>query len=185
MGLREYQENSESIRIANQTELPLVYVISQVGVLYRGIIQPGERVIRLTGRVWFTVTCYPYDGTNLPTDKDVILPIFIWIGAAIALAATAGTAALAAAPAVGTAQVIFAGTATAASVNGAAAAIAAGPAVYGGAQAAQSALVGDLERTLNAVVLKGHYANGDWLHVRGGPREGVVHSAWEPLRFER
>lgn len=78
----------------------------------------------------------------------MILPIFIWIGAAIALAATAGTATLAAAPAVGTAQVVFAGTATAASVNGAAAAIAAAPAVYGGAQTAQSALVRDLERTL-------------------------------------
>ena len=55
------------VRIANLTEVLLVYVIKQVGPLYWGVIKPGKRVSRHTGRVWFTVVTYPYDGTNEPT----------------------------------------------------------------------------------------------------------------------
>ena len=34
------------------------------------------------------------------------------------------------------------------------------------------------------VMKKGHYANGDWVHVRGGPKRDVPMEQWEAMRFE-
>ena len=51
MGNSQSREENESVRIANQTEVPLVYVLSMLGPLYWGVIQPGDRVTRQTGRV--------------------------------------------------------------------------------------------------------------------------------------
>ena len=42
----------------------------------------------------------------------------------------------------------------------------------------------DLERAFNVVVKNGHYANGDWLHVRGGYEPGLEPYQWTPMRFE-
>ena len=57
MGNSQSMEENHSVRIANETEIPLVYVLSMLGPLYWAVVQPGERVTRQTGKFWFTVTC--------------------------------------------------------------------------------------------------------------------------------
>lgn len=49
MGNEQSLARDQSVRIANLTEIPLVHVISQIGPLYWGVLQPGERVTRWTG----------------------------------------------------------------------------------------------------------------------------------------
>lgn len=80
-------ENTESVRVANQTEIPLVFVVRQVGPLHWKVLQPGERWSKQTGRVWFTLDAFPYDGNNEPTDADVALSILLpTIGILLAVA---------------------------------------------------------------------------------------------------
>jgi len=59
-------------------------------------------------------------------------------------------------------------------------------AVMGGAGAggAGGALKTALTRSCNGVTKKGHYANGDWVHVRRGPKKDVPFQNWEAMRFE-
>ena len=181
-------ESSASVRIANQTELPLVYVIKQVGPLYWGVIQPGERVTRHTGRVWFTVETYPYDGSNEPTTWQAVKgPLLISL-ASIAVVATGGAAAVAATPASGTAAAALAPLVSSPVVIGIEAAASAA-AAYGAAAAtantiSETVLERELIRTCNHVSKSGHYANGDWIHVRGGPKRDVHCLDWEPMCFE-
>ncbi|KAJ5492557.1 hypothetical protein N7539_001303 [Penicillium diatomitis] len=184
MGNEQSMEENASVRIANQTEIPLVYVLSMPGPLYWGVLQPGERVTRQTGRVWFTVTCYPYDGHNEPSEEQRILGILIPTAAAIILAATGGAAFAAATPVAGTAAAALAPLTTSAMVNAAAAVAGAAGTVGGIAHSLQKEFVDAATRCLNKVEKTGHYANGDWIHVRGGIKHNEPYSAWKPMRFE-
>lgn len=180
-------EQSASVRIANQTEVPLVYVISQVGPLYWGVIQPGERVTRVTGRVWFTVKCYPYDGQNEPATKDAVLGVLIPTVAAIAVVITAGMAAATTIPAAGSYAAVLASIArdARATIESTAGAAWVSDKLYGSiSKKVREAFTRDASRCLNCVTKHGHYANGDWIHVRGGIQKKKKHSAWQPMRFE-
>lgn len=183
-------ERDQSVRIANFTELPLVYVISQIGPLYWGVIQPQERVTRCTGRVWFTVTCFPYNGFNEPAQKDAVLQTLIPSLAMLGVIVTGGTAAIAAGAAVGPAAVALApilpitATPTGVMVTAGAGAMAN---AYAVGEIANKFLVPEsvLARCTEKVEKKGHYANGDWLHIKGGPQTAVDPKVWMPLHFER
>ena len=170
-------EENQSVRIANQTEVPLVYVLSMLGRLYWGVIQPGDRVTRQTGRVWFTVTCYPYDGYNKPTNTQAVLGVLMPAVAGIIVVATGGLAAAAATPIAGTAAAALAPMATSALVAGGAEAASVGVSVIGPELALKKEFVDAAERALNQVKIMGHYANGDWLHVRGGIKNNEPYSA--------
>lgn len=80
----------QSVRIFNNTELPLVFVVSQIGPLYWGVLQPGERAVRVTGRVWFTITCFPYTGDNEPTVTSAVLSTLIPTIAALGVGTDTG-----------------------------------------------------------------------------------------------
>ena len=185
MGNSQSMEQNASVRIANQTEIPLVYVLSMLGPLYWGVIQPGDRVTRQTGRVWFTVTCYPYDGKNEPTNTQAVLGVLIPAAIGIITVATGGLAGLAAAPAAGTAAAALAPMATSALVTAASAAAGAAVTTIGPGLTLKKEFVDAAERALNQISVKGHYANGDWLHVRGGIKKNEPYSAWQPMKFER
>ncbi|CAM6100183.1 unnamed protein product [Calypogeia fissa] len=163
----------QSVRIANQTEIPLVYVISQVGPLYWGVIQPGERVTKITGRVWFTITCYPYDGKNEPTTMEAVLGVLIPTAAALFIAITAGVAAAGAIPAAGTAAAALQPLVAGPAFVGIGAEVGAGGAATTAAITAKNALIKSIERAYNKVEKTGHYANGDWIHVRGGIKKNA------------
>ncbi|CAM6089785.1 unnamed protein product [Calypogeia fissa] len=179
--------NWQSVRIANQTEIPLVYVISQVGPLYWGVIQPDERVTRVTGRVWFTITCYPYDGKNEPTTMEAVLGVLIPTATALFIAITAGIAAagaIAALPAAGTAAASLQPLVAGPAFFGIEAGLGAGSTATAAAITAKNALIKSIELAYNKVEKTRHYANGDWIHVRGGIKKNEPHSAWQPMRFE-
>ena len=177
-------EENHSVRIANQIEVRLVYVLSMLGPLYWGVIQPGARVTRQTGRVWFTVTCYPYDGNNEPTNTQAVLGVLIPAVTGIIVVATGGLAVAAATPIAGTAAAALAPMATSALVAGGAAAAEMAVTVIGPGLALKKEFVDAAERALNQVKIMGHYANGDWLHVRGGIKKNEPYSAWQPMRIE-
>ncbi len=75
--------------------------------------------------------------------------------------------------------------ATSAFVAGGAAATGAAVTVLGPGVALKKEFVDAAERALNQVKVTGHYANGDWFHVRGGIMKDAPYSAWQPMRFER
>jgi hypothetical protein len=192
MGNSQSLEDDQSVRIANLTELPLVYVISQIGPLYWGVIQPGQRVTRCTGRVWFTIDCFPYNGENEPQTKDAVIatlvPTLLGLGVvAISGGAFMGAAA-AAAPLAGTAQAALAPLLPVTAAPGVVGTVAAGSAGY---QAFEwSAKIHGLvvkkehvEESTKSAKKTGHYANGDWLHVHGGPKKGVNSEEWKRLHF--
>jgi hypothetical protein len=85
----------------------------------------------------------------------------------------AGTAAAALAPIVDTP--ILAGLATMIGTTGGA---------CSAAMASQKVFLDSLERAMNKVEKTGHYASGDWIHVRGGIKKCQDFSAWQPMRFE-
>lgn len=193
MGNEQSLEQNQSVRIANFTEFPLVYVISQLGPLYWGVIQPGERVTRCTGRFWFTIDCFAYDGTNEPETKNAVVQTLVPALGILGVLVSGGWAfmgaAAAAAPTVGTAQAAFVPLLPVCEAPLAVGALAGGKAAasaFAVAETANKLLVSKdcLERGLKAAQKKGHYANGDWLHVRGGPQKGVDPAEWQGLRFE-
>ena len=192
MGNSQSLEDDQSVRIANLTELPLVYVISQIGPLYWGVIQPGQRVTRCTGRVWFTIDCFPYNGENEPQTKDAVIatlvPTLLGLGVvAISGGAFVGAAA-AAEPLAGTAQAALAPLLPVTAAPGVVGAVAAGSAGY---QAFEwSTKIHGLvvkkehvEESTKSATKTGHNANVDWLHVHGGPRKGVDSAEWKRLHF--
>lgn len=155
--------------------------------MHWGVLQPGQRRQVNTGRVWFTLACYPYDGNNEPTTKDAVLGVLIPTVGALVLAATAGVAAVMAAPAAGTAAAALwpmVGAFEGATATGIVTAAGFVGATSKGCSLAQKHLVMDLERVVGKVEKSGHYANGDWVHVRGGPKKGVNSGDWQPMRFE-
>ncbi|KAG9853808.1 hypothetical protein KCU98_g3019, partial [Aureobasidium melanogenum] len=191
MGNQQSLETGQSVRIANLTEIPLVYVISQVGPLYWGVIQPGERVTRCTGRVWFTVQCYPYNGKNEPQTGDAVVatlfPTLIGLAVVVSGGLAFAGAAAAAAPLAGTAQATLASLlplSEAPLVVGAMAGGAAASTTYKVGQTVYSIVKKEeLEHSLKPARKTGHYANGDWIHVHGGPKKDVPSYQWEPLHF--
>ena len=99
--------------IKNCTAVPLKIQLCQAGVLYHGLVQPGENFARETGAVHFTIraTVSDIDDTDW---KDTVLPVVgVVVGTLVALAtagaglaiAGAGVAAAAAATAGGTTAV--------------------------------------------------------------------------------
>ena len=182
MGNEQSRIESQSVRIANETEVPLVYVLSMLGPLYWGVLQPGERVARQTGRVWFTVTCYPYTGDNEPTNTQAVLGILIPAAAGIIILATGGAAL--AAPAAGTAAAALAPLVTSTLVAGGAAATGTALTLFRPGTVLYEKFVEAATRALNKVEKKGHYANGDWIHIRGGIVKDQPYSAWQPMRIE-
>lgn len=192
MGNEQSLESDQSVRIANLTEVPLVYVISQVGPLYWGVIQPGERVSRHTGRVWFTVDCFPYDGHNEPQTKDAVIATLVPTILGLGVVAVGGWAfmgaAAAATPIAGTAQAILAELLPLSAAPEVAGAIAGGSAAFtafGASEKIHGWVVTkkQVEDSMTSVRKTGHYANGDWLHVHGGPRKGVNPEEWGRLHF--
>ena len=139
---------------------------------------------RQTGRVWFTVTCYPYDGKNEPTNTQAVLGVLIPAAMGIIVVATGGLAAAAAAPAAGTIAAALAPMATSALVAGGAAATGAAVTIVRPGVALKKEFVDAAERALNSVKVTGHLANGDWLHARGGIKKNDPYSAWQPMRIE-
>lgn len=192
MGNQQSLETDQSVRIANLTDIPLVYVISQVGPLCWGVLRPGKRITRCTGGVWFTIDCYAYDGINEPKTQDAVLATLVPTLLALRVVATGGwacfSAAAAAIPAAGTAQAALASLlplseaplVTGVIAGGKAAATASALAVP-----AHKILVKKevLESSLKPARKTGHYANGDWIHVHGGPRKGLEPYEWKPLHF--
>lgn len=53
------------------------------------------------------------------------------------------------------------------------------------AGAAAVAAVPAAEKAMNTITKKGHYANGDWIHVHGDIKKNEPYSAWKPMYFEK
>ena len=70
-------------------------------------------------------------------------------------------------------------------VTGGAAAAGTVVTVIGPGLTLKKAFVDAAERALNQAKITGHYANGDWLHVRGGIKKNEPYSAWQPMRIEK
>jgi hypothetical protein len=181
MGNSESREQNESVRIANETEIPLVYVISMMNPLYWGVIQPGQSVTRQTGRVWVTVSTFPYTGLNEPDTAEAVLGIVLpTLGGLIGLAAGGPLAAVLGAEIGLTLDFIIlhnnvpdANERETIAVN-----------VGGTKYKLEKDFVQKCDQCLNEVKKVGHYANGDWLHVRKGIKKGVPYQNWEPMVFE-
>ena len=146
-----------------------------------------SRVSRHTGRVWFTVETYPYDGTNEPTTWQAVKgPLLVSISA-LAIVATEGAAEMDAVPAAGSCAAALAPIVTSPIVAG----LLAGTYSAGSAIAAaetfneisKETLEKQLINTCNHVSKAGHYANGDWIHVKGGPKKDVSPMQWKSMRF--
>jgi len=77
------------VQIKNCTAVPLKIQLCQVGVLYHGLVQPGEFFARETGAVHFTIRATVSDRDD--TDwRDTVLPVVgVGVGSLAALA-TAG-----------------------------------------------------------------------------------------------
>lgn len=45
-------------------------------------------------------------------------------------------------------------------------------------------ITGAVTRSTAGISKSGHYANGDWVHIRGGPHKDKKFEEYEGLRFE-
>lgn len=188
MGGNQSREEDQSVRIANQTEWPLCYIISQANPLYYGVIQPGDRITRQTGRVWFTVSTFPYTGTGEPSYAQVVaaelVPTVLDL-LKIGLRKWGDDAGKLSAGIIEKFQVIVKphldGNMLPASFKEQDAKVVD---IGGVKYTVKGEFATKLEGSLNRVSKSGHYANGDWLHVRGGPKAGVDWRSWEAMRFE-
>lgn len=77
------------VLIKNCTAVPLKIQLCQAGVLYHGLVQPGEYFARETGAVHFTIraTVSDRDDTNW---RDTALPVIGVVVGSLAALATAG-----------------------------------------------------------------------------------------------
>ena len=73
---------------ANESEIPVVVVVSQAGPLYWKALQPGQSWTQKTGKVWFTLEAYPYTGNNEPTKLGAAVSVLVPTGAALAAVLT-------------------------------------------------------------------------------------------------
>lgn len=149
---------SRSVRIYNQTDFPILYVLRMPSPYYWGVIEPGQRVVRDTGRVWFTVTVEAYDGKGDVTYNDVLRvdmsiitivnPDFDSPGMELMIALMDSRRKNLPWP--------------------------------GGSPPWYWERADGINGT-QIVTRHGHYANGDWLNVHGGPKSGQPASQWRPL----
>ena len=63
------------INVRNETEFPVLFVLSQLSPLHWARIEPGETHHIDCGRVWFTISTEVYDETTEPTAAGVALRI--------------------------------------------------------------------------------------------------------------
>lgn len=185
MGGNQSREENESVRIANETELPVCYVISEGAPLYYGVIQPGDRITRQTGRVWFSVSTFPYTGAGEPTyDKIVANEIFSTLFDVLR-AVTKGRDKDGN---INSMMNLFQ-KAIKPQLDGNFLSLDKEPygkvfTIDGQKYVVNKEFADKLDQTLNRVSKHGHYANGDWLHVRGGPKADQDWHNWESMRFE-
>jgi hypothetical protein len=66
---------SPGINVRNETEIPLLFVLSQLSPLHWTRVEPGETQHIDCGRVWFTISTEPYDESTEPTAAGVALRI--------------------------------------------------------------------------------------------------------------
>jgi len=157
------------IVVRNESDVPLLVVCSQLTPLHWAKVMPGEVFNEHNklgmGKVWFTVSCSPFDPKNEPTVEGVaasiasiavgtplILPAIAYGGAFAAL----GGAAIAAGAAAG-----MGGLAVGGAVIGAAGAAA----VAGGATGAAAIIT--RAKSIVGVKRDGVYSDGSTLVVRG------------------
>lgn len=94
--------------IKNCTAVPLKIQLCQAGVLYHGLVQPGENFARETGAVHFTIRATVTDTDD--TDwKDTVLPVVGVVVGTLAALATAGAGLAIAGAGVGIAAAATAG----------------------------------------------------------------------------
>ena len=165
--------------MANQTNIPLHYSIEQVSPLYWGTIQPGERITKQTGRVWFTVrfcaAATNYDKVDPPSTDSICAAAAYPYSQSEKLAEVIDVGDLKDWVKVeardrarlerwedGARSVRHAGADTI---------------VKGDFYDACARAFGEVKRT-------GHYANGDWLHVRGGIENNQPYAQWSSMRIE-
>lgn len=79
------------LAILNDTQTPLNIRLKQVGVLYHGIVQPGEVWFRKTGAVWFTVEAYVAAEDDTSVFWEAAFPVLAVVGGVVAAMVTAGT----------------------------------------------------------------------------------------------
>ena len=77
------------VQIKNCTAVPLKIQLCQVGVLYHGLVKPGECFVRNTGAVHFTIVAALSDKDDTGF-TDTVLPIVSVVGATLGAMATAG-----------------------------------------------------------------------------------------------
>jgi hypothetical protein len=63
------------IHVRNETDVPLLFVLSQLSPLHWCRVEPGETQHVKCGRVWFTVSTEVYDESTEPTAAGVALRI--------------------------------------------------------------------------------------------------------------
>lgn len=63
------------MHVRNETEVPLLVVLSQLSPLHWARVEPGETQHIECGRVWFTVSTQVYDKSMEPTAAGVALRI--------------------------------------------------------------------------------------------------------------
>jgi len=99
--------------IKNCTAVPLKIQLCQAGVLYHGLVQPGESFARETGAVHFTIRAAVSDIDD--TDwKDTVLPVVsVVVGTLVALATAGAGLAIAGAGVAAAAAAATAGSTTA------------------------------------------------------------------------
>lgn len=94
--------------IKNCTAVPLKIQLCQAGVLYHGLVQPGENFAKETGAVHFTIRATVSDTDD--TDwKDTVLPVVGVVVGTVAALATAGAGLAIAGAGVGVAAAATAG----------------------------------------------------------------------------
>jgi hypothetical protein len=66
---------SPGINVRNDSEIPVLFVLSQLSPLHWVRIEPGETHHIACGRVWFTISTEPYNESTEPTAAGVALRI--------------------------------------------------------------------------------------------------------------
>lgn len=59
--------------VRNETEVPVLFVLSQLSPLHWTRVDPGETKHIECGRVWFTISTEPYNEETEPTGAEVAL----------------------------------------------------------------------------------------------------------------
>jgi hypothetical protein len=63
------------INVRNETDVPVLFVLSQLSPLHWTRVDPHETVHIDCGRVWFTISTEPYNAETEPTGAEVAMRI--------------------------------------------------------------------------------------------------------------